>query len=321
MGVARRTPVVSSHRAILRRATRACRLRRRRAALAGLLIGAGHAGPGRGGADLPVEPVRAPRRGRVRRALVRRTRPARLQRAVPAARVAARPARGRGARGARLSVPASKRLARPAYGRQRAMGLGVSRSLPPATCGSGGSRSRSASPGLAAARSPSRAATRPGGALLGRAPPPRARSPGCCLALAALSDALWWRSPRALLVLAALPGVVVALARLLFPEGGYEPFPILSFAATAVVVPRRGPGRSRAGAARCASARSSTSPRASSSCSPRRRWAATSSATACCSPGRCCCARRAAERGRGRVAPPARDSASVVSRRRIAVAF
>jgi MFS family permease len=59
---------------------------------------------------------------------------------------------------------------------------------------------------------------------------------GLFLALAALSDALWRRSPRALLVLAA-PAVIVVLAlRLLFPEGGTEPFPILSFAATAAVV-------------------------------------------------------------------------------------
>jgi hypothetical protein len=58
---------------------------------------------------------------------------------------------------------------------------------------------------------------------------------GVLLALAALSDALWRRSPRALLVLAA-PALIVVLALAgLFPEGGSEPFPIVSFAATVLV--------------------------------------------------------------------------------------
>jgi hypothetical protein len=59
---------------------------------------------------------------------------------------------------------------------------------------------------------------------------------GVLLALAALSHALWRRSPRPLLVLAA-PAVVVVLALAgLFPEGGSEPYPIVSFGATALVV-------------------------------------------------------------------------------------
>lgn len=58
---------------------------------------------------------------------------------------------------------------------------------------------------------------------------------GVLLALAALTHALWRRSPRALLVLAA-PALVVVLALAgLFPEGGTEPFPIISFAATVLV--------------------------------------------------------------------------------------
>ncbi len=58
---------------------------------------------------------------------------------------------------------------------------------------------------------------------------------GVLLALAALSDALWRRSPRALLVL-AVPALVVVLALAgLFPEGGSEPYPIVSFAATVLV--------------------------------------------------------------------------------------
>ncbi|HEV3035304.1 MAG TPA: N,N-dimethylformamidase beta subunit family domain-containing protein [Solirubrobacteraceae bacterium] len=56
------------------------------------------------------------------------------------------------------------------------------------------------------------------------------------LALAALSVALARRTAR-LLVVAAVPGAVVVLAlAALFPEGGYEPYPILSFAATMAVV-------------------------------------------------------------------------------------
>lgn len=88
---------------------------------------------------------------------------------------------------------------------------------------------------LAAALAYSRGRAVPAGALalLCAAASPVA---GLFLALAALSDALWRRSPRALFVLAA-PAVVVVLAlSLLFPEGGTEPFPILSFAATALVV-------------------------------------------------------------------------------------
>ena len=55
------------------------------------------------------------------------------------------------------------------------------------------------------------------------------------LGLAALTDALARRSPRALLAL-ALPAAVVAVPlALLFEEGGFEPFPIRSFAATVAV--------------------------------------------------------------------------------------
>lgn len=58
---------------------------------------------------------------------------------------------------------------------------------------------------------------------------------GVLLALAALTDALWRRSPRALLALAT-PALVVVLALAgLFPEGGTEPFPTVSFAATVLV--------------------------------------------------------------------------------------
>jgi hypothetical protein len=59
---------------------------------------------------------------------------------------------------------------------------------------------------------------------------------GVLLALAGLTHALAARSPRSVLVL-ALPAAVVVLAlTLLFPEGGFEPYPFLSFLATALVV-------------------------------------------------------------------------------------
>jgi hypothetical protein len=58
---------------------------------------------------------------------------------------------------------------------------------------------------------------------------------GVLLGLAALTHALARRSPRALMVSAApAAGVVVPLA-LLFGEGGFEPFPTMSFGASALV--------------------------------------------------------------------------------------
>ena len=59
---------------------------------------------------------------------------------------------------------------------------------------------------------------------------------GALLGLAGLSLALARRSPRGLLVLAAPAALVVVALAALFPEGGFEPYPIGSFAATAVVV-------------------------------------------------------------------------------------
>jgi len=59
---------------------------------------------------------------------------------------------------------------------------------------------------------------------------------GALLGLAALSAALARRSPRALLTLAGPAAAVVLALAALFPEGGYEPYPIRSFAATMVVV-------------------------------------------------------------------------------------
>jgi hypothetical protein len=59
---------------------------------------------------------------------------------------------------------------------------------------------------------------------------------GVLLGLAAFTLALAERSPRALLTL-ALPGAVVLVPlAALFPEGGFEPYPLASFAATALVV-------------------------------------------------------------------------------------
>jgi hypothetical protein len=59
---------------------------------------------------------------------------------------------------------------------------------------------------------------------------------GALLGLAGLTVTLWRRSPRALAVLAGPAAVVVGVLVALFPEGGYEPYPILSFAATMLVV-------------------------------------------------------------------------------------
>ncbi len=59
---------------------------------------------------------------------------------------------------------------------------------------------------------------------------------GLLLALACLTHALTQRSSRAALALAAPALAVVLALALLFPEGGVEPYPALSFGATALVV-------------------------------------------------------------------------------------
>ena len=59
---------------------------------------------------------------------------------------------------------------------------------------------------------------------------------GLLLALGAVTQALSERSARALLTLAVPVAAVVAPLALLFPEGGFEPFPFLSFAAIVLVV-------------------------------------------------------------------------------------
>ncbi len=59
---------------------------------------------------------------------------------------------------------------------------------------------------------------------------------GVLLALAGLTHALAVRSPRSLLVLGAPAVVVVGALAGLFGEGGWEPYPLLSFLATVAVV-------------------------------------------------------------------------------------
>jgi hypothetical protein len=59
---------------------------------------------------------------------------------------------------------------------------------------------------------------------------------GALLGLAGLSVALARRSPRVLLALVGPVAAVILPLAALFPEGGYEPYPILSFAATMLVV-------------------------------------------------------------------------------------
>lgn len=58
---------------------------------------------------------------------------------------------------------------------------------------------------------------------------------GALLGLAALTLAIHERTPRTLVLLAAPPTALVLLLALLFPEGGWEPYPFGSFAASAVV--------------------------------------------------------------------------------------
>jgi hypothetical protein len=58
---------------------------------------------------------------------------------------------------------------------------------------------------------------------------------GVLLALAALTDALAWRSFRALVALAVPAAAVVVPLALIFPEGGFEPFPTTSFVASMLV--------------------------------------------------------------------------------------
>jgi hypothetical protein len=59
---------------------------------------------------------------------------------------------------------------------------------------------------------------------------------GVLLALAGLSAAIARRSPSTARALAVAPAAVVGALALLFPEGGVEPYPLLSFVATAIVV-------------------------------------------------------------------------------------
>jgi hypothetical protein len=59
---------------------------------------------------------------------------------------------------------------------------------------------------------------------------------GALLGLAALSVAIAERSPRVLATLAVPAAAVVLGLALLFPEGGFEPYPLASFAATVLVI-------------------------------------------------------------------------------------
>ncbi len=59
---------------------------------------------------------------------------------------------------------------------------------------------------------------------------------GLLLGLAALTGALYMRSARPLVVLAIPAAAVVLTLSALFPEGGTEPFPVLSFLATVAVM-------------------------------------------------------------------------------------
>ena len=58
---------------------------------------------------------------------------------------------------------------------------------------------------------------------------------GLLLGLAGLTVAVAERSLRPLLVLSLAPAAIVVPLALLFPEGGFEPFPIISFGITAII--------------------------------------------------------------------------------------
>ena len=130
----------------------------------------------------------------------------------------------------RCSPPALlfERLALAAYGPRARWGAAGSSWRPSGTSGSGGSRSLSGSPSRSRRRSRSRA----GAALLGGGArgPVRGREPGRGRAARAGG-----RHARALAALAPRrrardgppAGVLVLALALLFPEGGYEPYPIL----------------------------------------------------------------------------------------------
>ena len=75
-----------------------------------------------------------------------------------------------------------------------------------------------------------------GGALLAAICAAASPVAGALLGLGALTISVSVRSPRALLVLAVPAAAVVLPLAVLFPEGGWEPYPILSFAATVLVV-------------------------------------------------------------------------------------
>jgi hypothetical protein len=59
---------------------------------------------------------------------------------------------------------------------------------------------------------------------------------GVLLALAGLTHALVVRSPRSLVALGAPPVVVAAALAALFPEGGWEPYPLYSFLASVAAI-------------------------------------------------------------------------------------
>jgi hypothetical protein len=59
---------------------------------------------------------------------------------------------------------------------------------------------------------------------------------GALVALAGLTYAVAARSPRTLVVLGGPPAVVVGAVAVLFPEGGWEPYPLLSFLASVAVI-------------------------------------------------------------------------------------
>ena len=110
---------------------------------------------------------------------------------------------------------------------------------------------------------------------------------GLLLGLAGLTVSLHRRAPRAVLALGLPAAAVVVPLALLFPEGGHEPFPIISFG----VGGDRGGGVPACPADRCGACcereGSSIWRPAFSAWRSGHRSEATSSAMACCWRGRC----------------------------------
>ncbi len=138
--------------------------------------------------------------------------------------------------GARLGRAVRARWRARRTGRRRAGARCGSRWPPSGTCGADGSRSRSGSASRWGRCSRRCAAARPRRSRWRRCARPPAPWRGCCWRWRGSRTRSCARSSRRSLVLGAPAAVVVWALAGLFPEGGWEPYPLLSFLATAAIV-------------------------------------------------------------------------------------